>query len=268
MSESNKDDNTKKPLSLGSKPGGTLSLKGSAAAQVKQNLAGGGGRGTVVEVRRRRAAKPEEVQAAPAPSVDPSLTSELHNLTSEERDARARALREALSQPKKEWVSPQAEGIGQTVVREEEKPAAAAAPKGKLSPEDLRRMELEELERIEAEEKAKQKEVDRQRQSQVRSFTSNPSAPAAAPFAGRPAPAGGHGGREEGESESMRDRLRRAPRNTRGTEDNNQWRGGRLTVTKVLSEDFDRDGGRSLASQKRAREKARKMAMGPKEAAQ
>ena len=92
MSESNKDDKEKKPLTLGAKPGGTLSLKGNAAAQARQNMAGGGGRGTVVEVRRRRTAKPED--NAPQTSYD-DQGSDLHNLTSEERDARAKALREA-----------------------------------------------------------------------------------------------------------------------------------------------------------------------------
>lgn len=257
MSESKEDKKDKKPLSLGAK---TLSLKGSAAAQVKQNLSGGG-RGTVVEVRRRRVAGKAEEAPAPSSALDPDLSSELHNLTSEERDARAKALREALAQPKKERVSPSNEGIGQAVVREqvEEKPAA-----GKPSIEDLRRMELEELERIEAQENAKKKESDRLRQDQVRSFTA-PSTPSA-PFAGRPSPSGAP--RDDGDSESMRDRMRRnTPRNARGGEEN-RWGSGKLTVTKVLNQDFERDGGRSMAAQKRAREKARKMAMGPKEAAQ
>ena len=259
MSESNKDDKQdKKPLSLGAK---TLSLKGNASAQVKQNLSGGG-RGTVVEVRRRRVGgKPEETSAPTnLGGIDPSLSSELHSLTSEERDARARALREALAQPKKERPSLADEGIGQAVIREEEKPTAP----GKPSIEDLRRMELEELEKIEAEEKARQKENDRLRQDQVRSFTA-PSTPSA-PFAGRPSPAGAP--RDDGDSETMRDRMRRNnPRNARGGEDT-RWQSGKLTVTKVLNQDFERDGGRSMAAQKRAREKARKMAMGPKEAAQ
>lgn len=257
MSESKEDKKDKKPLSLGAK---TLSLKGSAAAQVKQNLSGGG-RGTVVEVRRRRVAGKAEEAPAPSSALDPDLSSELHNLTSEERDARAKALREALAQPKKERVSPSNEGIGQAVVREqvEEKPAA-----GKPSIEDLRRMELEELERIEAQENAKKKESDRLRQDQVRSFTA-PSTPSA-PFTGRPSPSGAP--RDDGDSESMRDRMRRnTPRNARGGEEN-RWGSGKLTVTKVLNQDFERDGGRSMAAQKRAREKARKMAMGPKEAAQ
>lgn len=260
MSES-KEDKDKKPLSLGAKPGGTLSLKGSAAAQARQNLTGGGSsRGTVVEVRRRRAARPEEAVAAPL--VDDQLSSsDLHNLTSEERDARAKALREALSQPKKER-APNTEGIGFAVNK------APAATDNKTSDkpnlEDLRRRELEELERIEAEEKAKQAEADRQRQDQVRSFTA-PSGPSSAPpYAGRPRET-----EDDSSSLSMRDRLKRG--NTRQpsrTEDNNRRGGGKITVSKVLGDNGDRDGGRSLAAVKRAREKARKMAMGSQAPAQ
>ncbi|PZQ44517.1 MAG: translation initiation factor IF-2 [Micavibrio aeruginosavorus] len=258
MSES-KEDKEKKPLTLGAKPGGTLSLKGNAAAQARQNMTGGSGRGTVVEVRRRRTGKPED--AAPAPTsvpVDEALSNELHSLTSEERDARAKALREALSQPRKERPSNN-EGIGMAV-NKTPTPDKSAPP----DIEDLRRRELEELERIEAEEKARQAENDRLRQDQVRSFTA-PSGPST-PFSPRPgAPSAP---REDGESESMRDRMRRgAPRNPKSSDDDRR-RGGKLTVSKVLGDDGDRDGGRSLAAVKRAREKARKMAMGPKDPAQ
>ena len=256
MSESSKDDKEKKPLSLGAKPGGTLSLKGSAGAQARQSMSGG--RGTVVEVRRRRTGGRGDDQ--PSSGVDSALASELQGLSSAERDARARALREALAQPKKERPAPSDEGIGQAVRREEPAKAEAAAP---LSADDLRRRELEELERIEKEEKAKQTEANRLRQDQVRSFTAS-QAPS---FAGRP-PLPGAAPRPDAEPESMRDRMRRAnPRNNKGG-DENRWAGGKLTVTKVLSESYDRDGGRSIASVKRAREKARKMAMGPKDAAQ
>lgn len=249
-------DNEKKPLSLGSKGGGTLSLKGNAAAQARQNMAGGG-RGTVVEVRRRRTpTQKTDESVSSAPVTDSDFSSDLHNLTSEERESRAKALREALAQPRKERPEVSDDVIGQQV-RREEKPAD-----GKLDVEDLRRRELEELERIEAQEQARQKEADRQRQDQVRSFTAPTSVPN---FAPRP-PAGGREG--ETEAETMRDRMRRnAPRNPKATEDDRR-RGGKLSVTKVLSQDSERDGGRSLAAVKRAREKARKMAMGPKEAAQ
>ena len=95
MSES-KEDKEKKPLTLGAKPGGTLSLKGNAGAQARQSLAGGG-RGTVVEVRRRRAGgKADEAQPQQG-GVDAALSSELQGLSAAERDARAKALREALA---------------------------------------------------------------------------------------------------------------------------------------------------------------------------
>ncbi|PZO85059.1 MAG: translation initiation factor IF-2 [Micavibrio aeruginosavorus] len=264
MSESN-DDKGKKPLSLGNKAGGgTLSLKGNAAAQARQNLSGGS-RGTVVEVRRRRVAggRDEAPQSA-APQQADTGSSELHNLSSAEREARAKALREALAQPKKERVEDERDSeIGTIVHREEPKKAEP-----KMTIEEARRRELEELEKIEAEEKARQKEADRQRQDQVRSFTA-PSTPSSAPFAGRPAAPGAGRVAEPVDNESMRDRMRRNtnPRNPRGGEEN-RWSSGKLTVSKVLNQDSDRDGGRSLASVKRAREKARKIAMGSKEPAQ
>lgn len=258
MSES-KEDKDKKPLTLGAK---TLSLKGNAGAQARQSLSGGRS-GTVVEVRRRRTGTKQDEQSS---GLDAALSSELHSLTSEERDARAKALREALAQPKKERPESSDEGIGQAVHRAPEKTEEVTKPG---SVEDMRRRELEELERIEAEEKARQKENDRLRQDQVRSFTA-PTSPGNT--AGRPPPSGPGAPRREdgggGETESMRDRLRRNNnRNTR-SEDDNRWSAGKLTVTKVLSESYDRDGGRSIASVKRAREKARKMALGSKEPAQ
>ncbi|HEU4837802.1 MAG TPA: translation initiation factor IF-2 [Micavibrio sp.] len=258
MNESSKDDKEKKPLSLGAKPGGTLSLKGSAAAQARQNLGGASsGRGTVVEVRRRRA--PGKADEAPQQVgvVDEALANELHSLTSEERDARAKALREALAQPRKERPESSNEGIGVAVDR--------SAPQEDSKPdsvEDARRRELEELERIEAEEKARQKENDRLRQDQVRSFTATQTP--SSPFS-RPA---GAGRNTEEDSGSARDRMRRVnPRSPRNNENEDRRPRGKLTVSKILSDD-ERDGGRSLAAVKRAREKARKMALGPKEPAQ
>ncbi len=260
MSESNKDDKEKKPLTLGAKPGGTLSLKGSAAAQARQGLTGGPARGTVVEVRRRRApGKPEEVAPQAATSVvDEALSNELHSLTSEERDARAKALREALAQPRKERPANN-EGIGFAVNKAPVKEEAAPAD----TVEDMRRRELEELERIEAQEKVKQQESDRLRQDQVRSFTA-PSGPSSAP------PRPGAGRDSEEDAGSARDRVRRggpAPRAPKTNDDDRRGR-GKLTVTKVLNQDSERDGGRSLAAVKRAREKARKMAMGAQQPAQ
>jgi len=235
-------DSEKKPLSL--KPGGTLSLKGNAAAQAKSSLSSTG-RGTVVEVRRRRVGGRAEAEAAPQPqnALPSEVTNELHSLTSEEREHRAKALREALSQPKKERETFSNDEIGKAVRKDEPKDAKPA-----LDKEDLRRLELEELERIEREEKQKQQAADASRQDQVRSFTS-PSLPSYR------TPSDEEGG-------STRDRLRRNPNARQERESDARRGGGKLTVTKVLNQDFERDGGRSMAAQKRAREKARKLAMG------
>lgn len=54
------------------------------------------------------------------------------------------------------------------------------------------------------------------------------------------------------------------PRRTTGEK---QRGGGRITVTQAVNKDYERDRGQSLAAQKRAREKARLAASGPKEAA-
>jgi translation initiation factor IF-2 len=56
--------------------------------------------------------------------------------------------------------------------------------------------------------------------------------------------------------------LPRAPKNA------NRRSGRKITVTEVLNQEYDRDRGMSLAAQRRAREKAKKAALGPKEPAQ
>jgi len=220
MSESKEDDKKKKPLSL---KGGTLSLKGGAGTQSRSS-----GRSAIVEVRRKRGSRPAPEETA-APESDKS--SELHQLTSEEREARAKALREALAEGKK--------------TKQEKKTSSPSSAPAKESKEDeARRKELEELQRIEAEEKLKAAEAERHRQEH---------APRGAPR------------KDEDEESSYRDRLKRPAPKTRTT---SQRRGsGKMTVTQVLNQDYERDRGPSLAAQKRAREKARKLA-GPKEPAQ
>ena len=217
MSESTKEE--KKPLGL--KKGGTLSLKGGAP---KPRASSGGG--TVVEVRRRRSARPTlEEQAA----ADQSR--ELQHLTSEERDARATALKEALAAPKKP--APEEN-------RNDSKTDVPPASGRKETDDEARRRELAELEQIEASEQKSAQAIDRTRQE--------------------------HFQRKDDFSEGYRDRIKkaraRAPRNT------DRRGGGKITVTQVMNNDFERDRGPSMAAQRRAREKARKIAMGPKEAAQ
>ncbi|HPD83677.1 MAG TPA: translation initiation factor IF-2, partial [Alphaproteobacteria bacterium] len=110
--------------------------------------------------------------------------------------------------------------------------------------DDARQRELEELQRIEAEEKAKAAAADtvHQQRFKQQQATLPPS-------------------RKEVEQEE-----RKPSRNSRGGED--RRRSGKITVTQVLNNSFERDRGMSMAAQKRAREKARLAAQGNKEPAQ
>ncbi len=220
MSESTDKDSKKKTLSL---KGGTLSLKGGAGAKAR---APSGGAGTVVEVRRRRST-PKDAPM-PAPSGGGGSTTDRH-LTEEEREARAKALKTALSGPTKK--AERDSEIGKRVEREKPKVDTTG-----MSEDEARAAELAELQRIEAEEAA------------ARAQQTNTH-------------------RRDGDEESSyRDRLKRAP--ARAPKNTNRRSGGKMTVTQVLNQDYERDRSMSLAAQKRARDKARKAALGPKEPAQ
>jgi translation initiation factor IF-2 len=82
----------------------------------------------------------------------------------------------------------------------------------------------------------------------------------ATPDHGRPG--AGRPGQASGEE---RERAKPPPPPRRPTVQ--RRRGGRITVTQAVSGDYDRDRGPSLAAQRRAREKARLAAAGPKAAA-
>lgn len=229
MSESSdKKDDKKKTLSL---KGGTLSLKGGAPKSRTP-----AGAGTVVEVRRRRST-PKDAPI-PAPSGGGGSTTDRH-LTDEEREARARALKTALSGPQKK--EERDSEIGKKVERKPEKVDTTG-----MSPDEARAAELAELQRIEAEEAARAAEADRHNQSQFQKS--------------------GFARKDDEDSESVRDRLKRAP--ARAPKNTNRRNSGKMTVTQVLNQDYERDRSMSLAAQKRARDKARKAAMGPKEPAQ
>jgi translation initiation factor IF-2 len=238
MTESKeKESGEKKTLSL---KGGTLSLKGGNASGRPMTT-----QGATVEVRRDRSARPapSAVPTKETPAVPTTQNAELRNLTTEEREARARALKEALAESDKKkplYEQP----VGGKVTR--------AAPITTESKEDeARRKELEELQRIEAEEKRKSAALEKQGQDQFRAMPIRTT--------------------QDEELSSYRDRNKKAPRSTRGDEDDTRGsfrRGGKLTVTQVLNEQYEREREMSMAARRRAQEKARKAAMGPKETAQ
>ncbi|MGE4314424.1 MAG: translation initiation factor IF-2 [Pseudobdellovibrionaceae bacterium] len=243
--ETQESKDEKKTLSLGGK--GTLSLGSAAAAKVKQSM-GGSGSGIAVEIRRSRksaaapAPQPKTENAAPRSADMPA-----DGLTSAEREARIKALQQAIEEEQK---------------RAEE--ASKAAPEGTKSEddkkigqpvtrEDLRQKELEELQRIEAEEREKSDAERKRRDEQATRFRANATTPAAPTDT-------------EEDSQSYRDRMKRAaPRSTKSGDDDRARR-GKLTVTQVLNEDYERDRGQSMAALKRARARA-KAALGPAEPA-
>lgn len=246
-----KEKDEKKPLSLGSGAKKTLSLKGGALPAGGRTSSRGG---PVVEVRRVRSTRGAETAApaapaATAPIAAPETTNEnLRNLTSDEREARAKALQEALAAPRKKSIAEKA--------REQSTPMSVSGKSDKPDADELRRRELEELQRIEAEEKA------------ARAINEQKNAPMAVrgPMGGPgPAPAAGAPRRTDDDDKGGASRGRKVPaRQPRNLDRRN---GGKLTVSQVLSDNFERDRAPSLAAQKRAREKARKLA-GPKDAAQ
>ncbi len=220
MSEAKDKDDKDKKKTEGKKTlslGGTLSLKGGSATQSRQNITQGrSGANVAVEVRRNRSAVNRSSESGSSSSAE-------QNLTSEEREARIKALREAQS----------AGSGGRRSTLPDRKPVQRALPKEEEeSPDDARARELEELERIE-----------RSRIAEPGTEESS-AAPRRSRFDDRDS------------EESYRDKLKKSATKTARTGDK-RGRSGRLTVTQALNDDYDRDRGPSLAAQKRAREKAR-----------
>ena len=240
----------KKTLSLG----GTLSLKaaavpvGPATSHVRQSLSQGRGKTVSVEVRRRRGPAPlpeKPVEETVHAEMD-ARTSELHQLTTEEREARIRALIEADEESKRRK---------QQELENAQKEGAAAPTIEHISAEDLaRQREIDELNRIEEEERRR------------RDLASTPLPdPDSAHRAAAHKPKAFLDADEE-EEETYRSRIKRqhnartpAPRKTAEETDG---RRSKLTVTQVLNEDYEKDRGPSLAAVRRAREKARKVSGG------
>jgi len=232
-SDDQKKEGGKKTLSLG----GTLSLKGGAPTP-RPGIAPGT---VAVEVRRKRTTAPTSAPQDNTPQSDA-------HLSDAEREARAKALEKALADGGKTKSSLPKR---RTTIEDKKKEEAANKEQAEKS---AREKELEELERIEAEESKKAADA----QANAPTIPLNPDDPSTA----RRAKFG-----EDSTSENYRDKLKKAaPKAPSKTAEDR--RGGRLTVTQALNRDFDRDRGMSMAAQRRAREKARMAAKGPKEPAQ
>lgn len=273
MTDTTEKKDEKKTLSLGGGKG-TLSLKtagssGAAAAPGKPTMSqpSRSGKSVAVEVRRKRTgsttapmARPqteshvEEDQAILA-ATNPAaaLSNELRKLTSEEREARIRALQQAEEDSKtratEDRSAAQEYGFG-----------AAVTPKAEPvdSADAARQRELEELQRIEEEEQR----IKKQDESR---FGPVPDRDGAVPKRG--------GGpivttnkildADEEEEESYRARMKKAGAArvtpTRDKNEEDRRNPGKITIQTALDENklYDKDKGRSLAAMRRARQKAK-----------
>ncbi|MAM33477.1 MAG: translation initiation factor IF-2 [Micavibrio sp.] len=219
--KTDKDGDKKKTLSLGGK--GTLSLGSAASAKIKQNIGQSGSSGISVEIRRSR-------KSGSSPAPKPISAEET---ASNEREARIKALQQAIEEEKKRAEDDKDKGL-------------PPREKTKVEPKQSQReRELEELQRIEAEEKERQDADRKRREEQADKFKNQKD------------------DSEDDSNVSYRDRMKKSPPRRGGEADK---RRGKLTVTQVLNEDYDRDRGQSMAALKRARAKA-KAAQGPQEPA-
>jgi len=273
------DEKKKSVLSLGARP--KLELKKPVAAApssgasetVRQSFSHGRSKSVVVEAKKP--VKRGEAEAAKGTRAAESKTSGvtksgrsqsavLHTLTSEEREARARALRGAAAEPTRtEHDYFQAE-----VVRP---PAEEEAPAAPLTRDALRQRELEELRHIQEQEKtesARKKQEDEIRGRDLQASrrpagatsTDDRSRSAVArpgeSLSGRPSHRAA--GKRDDEEEGLRKPGRLPPRRGIGDE---RRAGHKVNVTQALS---DEEGGgrrRSVASMRRRAERHRREAM-------
>lgn len=240
---------------------GTLSLKGSAPSGqqvITQTLARGQSRGVAIEVRKKRGAGAQNANDADGQN-SPEATKNLDaHLTNEERDARAKALVKALEDEEKR----RTEEAKRRALEAEEAKLRETAEKtgerpGKIDASELRRREIEELELIRAEEKQKADEAEKARQITEKAVANKPTfAPVRKD--------------DDDDNLSMRDRLKRGAKSSRGGDDNDDESAGRnfkrLTVNQVLNAAYEKaEQGRSLASVKRARQKEKAKLAGPQD---
>jgi translation initiation factor IF-2 len=267
MSDSS-DQDIKRPLSLG-RPGSRLELrKQIETGQVRQSFPHGRSKTVTVEVRKKRALAPGQVepQATPAtaeptkPAAAPAQPARRpmvlpRGLTAEERAGRVRALQGAIRAD--EETRKQAY-IDATRAEEEERRAeedrhrrAEEDAKRRVEDDAKRRTEDDSKRKVEDETKRKAEEESR-RQVAERAGRAAADKVAALTAAGKVKAV-----EEEIEDEAPlkrgpRPEIKKAPTPTR--RDEPRRRTGKLTITKVLNED-ENERVRSLASVRRARER-------------
>ncbi|MFP4097696.1 MAG: translation initiation factor IF-2 [Alphaproteobacteria bacterium] len=234
--KTDKNKKTGKTLSLSGK---TLSLKGGTAA--RSRVRADNATSVAVEVRRKRTS-PAEKKNQPAPET------EIH-LTSSEREARERALKDALAGKAQKKTLPK-----RRIMTIEDKKAE----------EERKEEELRQA-REKGEEKKKEQEVaaPQKKEEQTDPSPEEILTPDMLPLVQKESSkrAKVYNAKEDDDSHddeiNYRDKIKKAAVKTARKPDGGNRRGGRITITQALNKDYERDRGPSLAAQKRAREKAR-----------
>jgi translation initiation factor IF-2 len=260
-----KEQEPKKVLSLSGR--GKLELKptaparsggsGGDVAQVRQSFSHGRSKAVAVEVKRKRG---NEGDAAPANATSPASARQgqrpvMRQLTAEEREARARAVRSAGDSRSDRGGAPRSpHAWHDTSTPTQNEPARP------LAPDELRQREVEEMRRIDEEERNKASEAQKQlddSEASRRKVADRAGATAAAKVAalmGKAVPV------DADEEEEQKARAKRnlkgvSPRPVSTTKRTDDRRPHKLTVTQALNSDGEQIRGRSLASMRRAREK-------------
>ena len=278
------DQDTKKVLSLGGRP--KLELKkpvggsDANAGSVKQSFSHGRSKTVAVEVKQRKrtdvataasadTAARQQMVKGPEPGTSVSVNERgratsaiIRQLTPEERDARARALRGAvLDNDRRDYEESTAEAF---VPQTPEQIAAARDPLRARELEELRR--IREQEKSEAERKRQEDDVrGRELQASRGGVEERPKPPArpGEPTVLRPAVLGKRPTADDEEESNARrghKTTRGAPAPRRGLETDRRG-SGKITVTQALSDDEGGGRRRSVASIRRRMERQRREAM-------
>ncbi len=304
MTDSNNNSGNNSGDNAGAKRTLTLSGKGKLELKkpvgeglVKQSFSHGRSKTVAVEVKRKRdgtIAAPAAATPAPTAPAAPATTTVkpdasrqqgrmtgmvMRQLTDEEREARARALRGSLTEPKDDSndIAPMAgPQLAHAPIKREDKTRAATADELRsLTPDQLRARELEELRQIQDLEKQQAQEAEKRRQeSQARQGTTEPRrggeniarrageavAAKAALLQGRNAPVNFGGPTvEEEENRNAARRKRGASVGERTKADTNSWlKTGRVDLRTALDADDAPTRARSMASLRRAHERERR----------
>jgi translation initiation factor IF-2 len=279
MSET-KEQEQKRPLTLGL-PGARPELrKSTETGQVRQSFSHGRSKAVTVEVRKKRllvpgSAEAPRTEAAPtvarelppprAPEGEPGrrLTAVPHALTDKEKALRVRVLKDAARADEEARVR---EALAEADRRREEEEHAASEARQQAEQEARRRVEEEEARRRSDEEARKRSEDEalRRKDEESRREVAERAGKAAAAKVAALAAAGKVAVPADEEEEGAAVQARRGPGAGRVDarrpatpvrRNEPRRRDGKLTVTRALSGDDERM--RSIASLRRARERER-----------